>query len=239
MSFSARVKEELNKKVHKAPHCRKAYEAAIRCFGKRETETVAEDLLQKGCCIRSYIRGAFMAAGSISDPEKGYHFEIVSWNEQAANQLIEKFSLFEIEAKKVERKGHIVIYIKEGAQIVDALNVMEAHNALMDLENVRILKEVRNSVNRQVNCETANINKTVNAAVKQVEDIEYIKVHMGLDELPLQLKEAARIRLEYPEAPLKELADLMCPPVGKSGINHRLRKLSQIAEDLREKNGGK
>lgn len=236
MSFSAKVKEELSKKINKTEHCRRASEAARICFGsKSEEDAVDESLLQKSCCVRAYIREAFLAAGSISDPEKGYHFEVVTSSENKALQLVSKLELFGIEAKTIERKGHIVVYIKEGSQIVDALNVMEAHNALMDLENVRILKEVRNSVNRQVNCETANINKTVNAAVKQIEDIQYIQETVGLGELPLQLRETAMLRLEYPEAPLKELGNLMNPPVGKSGVNHRLRKLSQIAEELRDK----
>lgn len=236
MSFSAKVKEELAKKSYKAKHCTQAFEAAEACFGTKEEQGIVDEaLLQKNCCIRAYIRGAFLAAGSITDPEKGYHFEIVATSEEKAQQLISKLEVFDIEAKSIERKGHMVVYIKEGAQIVDVLNVMEAHNALMDLENVRILKEVRNSVNRQVNCETANINKTVNAAVKQIEDIQFIQAQIGLDELPLQLKEAAMLRLEYPEAPLKELGNFMNPPVGKSGINHRLRKLCQIADELRDK----
>lgn len=126
------------------------------------------------------------------------------------------------------------MYLKEGSQIVDLLNIMEAHVALMNLENIRILKEMRNSVNRQVNCETANINKTVSAAVKQVEDINFIKSVRGLDSLSDSLREIALLRLEYPEAPLKELGTYLEPPVGKSGVNHRLRKLCEIAEDLRK-----
>ena len=137
-----------------------------------------------------------------------------------------------MDAKIVERKKHYVVYLKEGSQIVDILNVMEAHVALMELENVRILKEMRNSVNRQVNCETANISKTVNAAVKQLEDITFIRDHAGLDSLPDNLREMALLRLEHPEAPLKELGTYLNPPVGKSGVNHRLRKISEIAEEM-------
>ena len=127
------------------------------------------------------------------------------------------------------------VYLKEGAQIVDMLNIMEAHVALMNLENVRILKEMRNSVNRKVNCETANISKTVAAAVKQLGDIEYIKQNAGLDSLPENLKDMALLRLEYPDTPLKELGTYLDPPVGKSGVNHRLRRISEIADELREK----
>lgn len=132
------------------------------------------------------------------------------------------------------RKRYYVVYIKEGSQIVDILNVMEAPVSLMELENIRIVKEMRGSVNRQVNCETANINKTVSAAVKQIEDIRFIQSVAGLSGLPESLQEMARIRLERPEATLKELGEALEPPVGKSGVNHRLRKLSLVAEELRQ-----
>ena len=197
-------------------------------------EPVKHILVQNQRCKRAYIRGAFLASGSVSDPEKGYHFEIVCRTMPQAEQLRDTMNSFDVDAKIVERKKHFVVYLKEGAQIVDILNVMEAHVALMNLENVRILKEMRNSVNRKVNCETANISKTVNAAVKQLEDITYIKETMGLDSLPDNLKEMALLRLEYPEAPLKELGMYLDPPVGKSGVNHRLRKISEIADGLRE-----
>ena len=137
--------------------------------------------------------------------------------------------------KVVLRKKYYVVYVKDGSQIVDMLNVMEAHNALMALENIRIAKEIRNSVNRQVNCEMANINKTVLAAKKQVEDILYIKNTVGFGELTEGLREMAQIRIEYPEASLVELGRMLSSPVGKSGVNHRLRKLSQIADELRER----
>ena len=127
-----------------------------------------------------------------------------------------------------------MVYLKEGSQIVDLLNVMEAPVALMEMENIRILKEMRNSVNRKVNCETANINKTVSAAMKQVNDIRYIQDTIGLKELPEGLQEIAELRLEYPNETLKELGDLLQVPLGKSGVNHRLRKLSEIAEHLKE-----
>lgn len=199
-----------------------------------QTETVNGLLLQQSCCRRAYIRGAFLAGGSISDPKKSYHFEIVCKGIEQAKQLQEVINSFDLDAKIVERKNHQVVYLKEGAQIVDILNVMEAHVALMNLENVRILKEMRNSVNRKVNCETANISKTVNAAVKQLEDIEYIREMAGLDSLPDNLKEMALLRLEHPEAPLGELGTYLNPPVGKSGVNHRLRKISEIAANLRD-----
>lgn len=204
----------------------------------RGEELVNGLLVQNACCKRAFIRGAFLSAGSMSDPEKSYHFEIVCTSEEKAVQLMEIINSFDIDAKIVQRKKNYVVYVKEGAQIVDMLGIMEAHVALMNLENVRILKEMRNSVNRQVNCETANINKTVNAAVKQIEDINYIEETVGLSSLPENLQEIAEVRLKYPEAALKELGTFLEPAVGKSGVNHRLRKLCEIAEEMREKAKG-
>ena len=190
-------------------------------------------VIQQSCCKRAFVRGAFLASGSISDPRKGYHFEIVCQDEKKAKQLQEIIRSFQIDAKIVLRKKSYVVYVKEGAQIVDMLAVMEANVALMDLENIRILKEMRNTVNRKVNCETANINKTVNAAVKQIEDIKLIESKMGFHNLNEGLAEIAELRLQYPEATLKELGMMLNPQVGKSGVNHRLRKLSSIADELR------
>ena len=199
----------------------------------RIMEAIQSLYLEKMCCKRAFIRGAFLASGSMSDPNKAYHFEIVCRTPEQAQRLQELMAEFETEPKIVERKNHYVVYLKDGSQIVDMLNVMEAYVSLMNLENVRIIKEMRNSVNRQVNCETANINKTVNAAVKQIADIEFIRDTIGFDNLPAPLREMAQVRLEHREAPLKDLGTYMNPPVGKSGINHRLRKLAAIAEDLR------
>jgi len=201
---------------------------------------IAEDLslihnvvVQNVCCKRAFIRGAFLCAGSISDPEKFYHFEIVCSSKTKAVQLMELIQSFEVDAKIVKRKKYYVVYVKEGAQIVELLGIMGAGVSLMNLENVRILKDMRNTVNRKVNCETANINKTVNAAVKQVEDIIYIRDTAGLHSLPENLEETALLRLEYPQASLKELGALLSTPVGKSGMNHRLRKICSIANELR------
>ena len=191
-------------------------------------------LLRQNCCRRAFIRGAFLAVGSVSDPEKSYHFEIVCTVPEKARQLQELLASYDVDAKVVLRKRHYVVYIKEGSQIVELLGLMGAHISLMQLENVRIVKEMSNSVKRKVNCETANLNKTVSAAVRQAEDIRYIQEKIGLDKLPMDLEETARLRLEHTEASLKELGDMLSPKVGKSGVNHRLRKLSQIADDLRE-----
>lgn len=196
-------------------------------------EPVSSLLIKNSCCQRAFLRGAFLCIGSMSDPQKGYHLEFVCTNEKKARQLQQVMQGFDIEAKIVLRKKYYVVYLKEGAEIVDLLNVCEAHVALMELENLRILKEMRNSINRRVNCETANITKTVTAATRQIEDIEYLRDHYGLRRLPDNLRQMAEVRLEYPDAPLKELGEYLDPPVGKSGANHRLRKLSELADSIR------
>ena len=172
----------------------------------REDFSVSDHILvQNPCCMRAFLRGSFLAGGSVSDPQKTYHFEISCSSNEKALQLLQLMAQFNIEGKIIVRKKHYIVYIKEGAQIVDMLNVMGAHNSLMEMENIRILKEMRNSVNRRVNCETANINKTVSAAVKQVEDITLIRDSIGFSQLSDGLKEIAYLRLEYPEATLVEL----------------------------------
>lgn len=199
-----------------------------------EGKTLVHELVvQRNCCKRVFIRGLFLACGSVADPERGYHLEMALGSMGKAREVVRLLGAFEIEAKIVERKKNYIVYVKEGARIVDLLNVMEAHVALMEFENVRIWKEMRNSVNRQVNCETANIKKTVSAAARQIEDIQYIKDISGFGILPKGLAEIANLRLEHAEVSLKELGEMLDPPIGKSGVNHRLRKLSEIAEEMR------
>ena len=190
-------------------------------------------LIKNSCCKRAFLRGAFLCMGSMSDPQKSYHLEFVCDWEKQAQQIQEAISSFDLEAKIVKRKKYYVVYLKEGAGIVDLLNVMGAHLSLMNLENLRIEKEMRNSINRQVNCEAANITKTVNAANKQIEDILLLQKQYGLSNLPENLREMANVRLAYPESSLQELGGYLNPPVGKSGVNHRLRKLSEMADKIR------
>jgi len=192
-------------------------------------------LVKKSCCKKAYIRGVFLGGGSISDPEKTYHLELVTNNEDFAEDIKELLNHYELGAKVVIRKGNHVVYLKEGEHIVNFLNIIGAHNALLSLENVRIYKEMRNNVNRIVNCETANLDKTLNASLRQIENIKYIKDTIGLDKLPAGLAEIAELRLEYRESSLKELGEMMSPAIGKSGVNHRLRKLDQIAENLKDR----
>ena len=229
--------------------CVKQHEDALRVLKATklldDTGEIGENLsvvgnvvVQNPCCRRAFLRGAFLASGSITDPEKSYHFEIVCATEPKAKQIQSIMATFNVEAKIVIRKKYFVVYIKEGDQIVDMLNVMEAPLALMELENIRIVREMRGNVNRQVNCETANINKTVSAAWKQINDITYIRDTIGFESLPPNLAEMARLRLEKPEATLKELGEDLEPPVGKSGVNHRLRKLCEMADKLRTQGTG-
>jgi len=202
-----------------------------------QKEHFAPDLdgaLKRQCCRRAFLRGAYLCVGSMSNPGKSYHLEFDCVREAEAHLLQELIGSFDIPAKIVERKKYYVVYVKEGSAICDMLNIMGAHVSLMDFENCRIVKEVRNSVNRKVNCETANITKTVNAAAAQVRDIMLIQETVGLEELPKNLREVAELRLEYQEATLQELGNMLTPPVGKSGVNHRLRKLNEIAESMRK-----
>lgn len=290
MSFSADVKEELEKVIPASRHCQLAELAALIYFGCKisedaeggyEVEVTSENpfvarkyftllkktyiingnveskalqavkildengslsgmleevnpvLIKKSCCKRAYLRGAFLCLGSMSDPHKGYHLEFVCEYEPWAEQIRQVIGSFDLEAKIIKRKKYYVVYLKEGEGIVDLLNVMGAHRLLMELENLRVEKEVRNSINRQVNCEAANITKTVTAASKQIEDILYLQRHYGLSNLPDNLRQMAETRLEHPESSLQELGGYLNPPVGKSGVNHRLRKISEIAEKLK------
>lgn len=212
MSFSSKVKEELSTISRKD----------FTLLSKRSKMST-----------KGLIRDAFLRSGSISDPEKFYHLEIVFTSEEEARAIQKMLEDFKLDGKIAMRKGHYVVYLKEGAQIADMLRIMEAPLALMEFENIRIVKEMRNYINRQVNCEAANLGKTISAAVKQVEDIKFICSKVGLENIPEGLAETAKKRLEYPEATLKELGEFMDPPLGKSGVNHRLKKLSELAEDLR------
>lgn len=194
-------------------------------------------IVEEFCCKRAYIRGAFLGAGSIADPNKNYHLEFVNGREEHAHQLIELINSFSLPlplaAKLALRKDYFIVYLKDSEQIAHLLNIIEAHVSLMELENVRIMKDMRNSVNRIVNCETANLKKTVGAALRQLDDIVFIKDKKGLSFLPSQLEEIARVRLQHPDVSLKEIGQMLSPSVSKSGVNYRLRKIRDIAELLR------
>ena len=188
-------------------------------------------LLSKQCCKRAFLRGAFLGGGSISRPSSDYHLEMVTGNEDFAHSIIKVMHTFSMKAKLTDRKNDYIVYLKDGESITNFLRVIGAHNSMMELENVRVLKEMRNNVNRRVNCETANLGKVVKAAVRQVNCIKFIDEHMGLSELPQALQDTARLRLEYPDASLNEVVEYS-GGIGKSGINHRLKKLQEMAVGL-------
>lgn len=195
--------------------------------------TIPKELVTGEENKRAFIRGALLGAGSISNPEKAYHFEFVTHNEGYAHELSKLVNSYKLNSKVIKRKNSFVVYLKEGEQIVDALNIISAHSSLLHFENIRIMKGMRNNVNRLVNCETANLGKTVDAAVRQVESIKLIESELGLKRLPQNLREIAELRLRYPEVSLKELGEFLDPPIGKSGVNHRLRKIEKIADEIR------
>ncbi len=197
--------------------------------------SISEELVKKKCCKRSYIRGAFLAGGSVNNPEtSSYHLEIFSQYKEHNDSLCELMNTFGLNSKTLERKKGFITYLKEAEKITEFLNIIGAHQALLRFEDVRIVRDMRNSVNRLVNCETANLNKTIGAALRQVENIRFIDEKIGLDALPDKLREIAKLRVEYQDVTLKELGEMVSSgTISKSGINHRLRKLDEIAEQLR------
>lgn len=199
----------------------------------RLPQGIKKDFIRRDCCRRSYLRGAFLGGGSVNNPEGNYHLEIISTNERHSGEIARLMRKFSLTAKISQRKNWYVVYLKESDQIVNFLSIIGAHTALLDFENTRIYKGMRNQVNRLVNCETANLNKTVDAAMRQMENIKFVAEYMGLDKLPAGLRQLAELRLSHPDMSLRELGDMMDPRVGKSGINHRMRKIEAIAEKLR------
>ncbi|MBQ2957724.1 MAG: DNA-binding protein WhiA [Clostridia bacterium] len=197
----------------------------------------SEAILEKDCCKRAYIRGAFLTNGWLNMPEKAYHLEFAVQDERHAEILAGLLSGFEIHAKAVLRKTQWVVYVKDYEQLSEALGVLGAFQAYMSLENVKILKQLHNNVNRQMNCDDSNTDKTVRAAEAQLQDIEYIQEHGGLDQMPRPLQQIAEARINYPDANLAELGALLDPPIGKSGVNNRIRRMMAFAQQLRESRG--
>lgn len=197
---------------------------------------IPKETIRKNCCKRAYLRGAFLAGGSVNHPESNsYHLEIFTIYQEHCNDLSKLANQFHLNARCIERKKGYVMYLKEGERITEFLSLIGAHQALLYFEDIRIVKDMRNSVNRLVNCETANLNKTVSAAIKQIENIKLIEREMGLEQLPDKLREVAEVRLKYSELNLAELGEMLpSGKVSKSGINHRLRKINEIAERLKE-----
>ena len=193
-------------------------------------------LIKSGCCKRVFLKSAFVFFGTINAPGKGAHLEFVCENEDCAKQIVRELEYFEVEAKIGIRKNRFyVVYIKDGEKIADFLRIVEANVATMEYEHSLIVKEIANNTNRKVNCEVANSAKQINAAYKQIDDINYLNECIGLSNLPETLRSVAEARLENPDVGLKELGELMKPPLGKSGVNHRLRRISEMAQKHREK----
>lgn len=184
------------------------------------------------CCYRAYLRGAFLGNGFIGNPKKSYHLELVCSGRQQADFVMALMNFYGLNAKINNRRKQLVVYLKESENISDFLNIIGAHKALLELENIRVYKEISNSVNRAYNCDIANTNKIVNTATRQLSAIEKIVAAGILDTLPDNLRKTAELRLENPESSLAELCEMFNPPISKSGVNHRLRKLEKIAENI-------
>lgn len=193
---------------------------------------VPEAIVKKKCCKKAFLRGAFLGAGSLSHPEKAYHLELVTSNESLSDDIVKIMKSLGLGAKIVERKKNYIVYLKGSEQIVDFLNMTGAHRMLLEFENVRIVKDMRNRANRIFNCDNANIDKTTTAAGKQIAAIRKVQEQKGIDWLPPKLREIALLRLEEPDISLKELGERMDPPLGKSGVNHRLAKIESLAQKL-------
>ena len=191
------------------------------------------DLIKTSNEKKAYIRGAFMGSGSITDPKKGYHLEFVSENESNAYFLRDTINEFGLKSKVIMRKEKYIIYIKDSEQISDFLSLIGAYNSVLNYENVRVIKEMRNNVNRIVNCETANLNKTVKSSYDQVEDIKLIEREIGIENLDEDLKAIAKIRLENRSMSLNDIANSLEPKLSKSTVNYRFKKLRRIANKLR------
>ncbi|MFC4077506.1 DNA-binding protein WhiA [Salinithrix halophila] len=203
--------------------------------GLDRVQGIDPSLITRECCRRSYLRGAFLAGGSVNNPDSAsYHLELVSTYQDHSEDLCNLLNRYRLHAKWIERKKGFVVYLKEGDKIGELLNIMGAHQSLFQFEDVRIMKDMRNSVNRLVNCETANLNKTIQAAMRQVENIRLIDREIGLDQLPDRLREVAEMRLKHPEISLTELGQMLPRKLSKSAINHRLRKLDEMAGKLRD-----
>ncbi|WHZ31091.1 DNA-binding protein WhiA [Desemzia incerta] len=200
---------------------------------------VSKEITQNNQKIKSYLRGAFLAGGSVNNPETSrYHLEIYSNYEEHNDDVCDMMNEFGLNARKISRRNGYITYLKEAEKIADFLAIIGATNAMLKFEDIRIVRDMRNSVNRLVNCENANMNKTIDAASKQIENILYLDEVIGLDNLPDKLKEIALVRVANPDVTLKELGDLVpSGKISKSGINHRLRKLNEMAESHRSNTG--
>lgn len=197
-------------------------------------ETVPLDFLDDDAKVRSYLRGAFLATGSVNNPEtSSYHLEIYSLYEDHNQTICEMMNRYGLNARTAKRRSGYITYLKEAEKIADFLSLIGATSSMLKFEDVRIMRDMRNSVNRIVNCENANFNKVADAANRQIESIKYLDKKIGLNNLPVKLQEIAIARMAHPEVSLKELGELVTGgPISKSGVNHRLRKIMEQAEKM-------
>lgn len=198
-------------------------------------EEVPASLFENDGQVRSYLRGAFLAGGSVNNPETSrYHLEIYSLYEGHNEMIANMINKYDLNARTTARRGGFITYLKEGERIADFLSLIGATSAMLKFEDVRIMRDMRNSVNRLVNCENANLDKVANASSKQIENIKFIDEMVGLGQLPPKLREVAEVRLANKEVSLKELSTMIpSGAISKSGINHRLRKINEYADNLR------
>ncbi len=216
--------------------CRRLYFMMGRSEGEISLRLNRANLEEEGCA-GALLRGAFLAGGTVTDPQREYHMEFVTSHLALSRDLTALLSENEIPARSVVRKGSRVVYIKESERIEDLLHIMGATKAAFDIMNVKIYKDIKNKANRITNCETANLEKTIGAAVEQVEAIRRIQANRGMDGLTKELREVAEARLAHPDLPLQKLGAQLCPPISKSGVNHRLIKLMELAKQLDRKEG--
>jgi DNA-binding protein WhiA len=198
---------------------------------------IADEIKQSDEKTRAYLRGAFLASGSVNNPETSrYHLEISSIYEEHNQDICDLLNQFDLNARTLERRNGYITYLKGAEKIADFLTLIGATNSMLKFEDVRIVRDMRNSVNRLVNCETANMNKTIDAASKQIENIHFIETTVGLQSLPEKLQEIAELRIQNPEISLKELGEMIpSGAISNSGINHRIRKINDFADNLRKK----
>ena len=210
MSFSGEVREEL---------------LELKMWDNNSSLKQDEQL------ARLLIREYFIKKGFINDPNKEYHLEILFKSKKKADELKEIIANFGIDIRLIKKGTDHMLYLKDGEEISSFLALMGAAKAVLKFEEIRVIKDTRNNINRLVNCETANLNKTINAAVKQIEDIKKLKKNKKFESLPENLKEVAKLRLENPDSTYEELGKMLSKPIGKSGVSHRLEKISKIANE--------
>jgi DNA-binding protein WhiA len=227
-NYSIKVNEDIAIKVLTDTKISKDSEINILKF----SYGIPNSLVVNACCKRSYIRSAFLGCGSISDPEKSYHAEFINRRKKHCRDLEALMNEYDLGVKSIKRKEIYINYIKDSEKIVDLLNVMSAYNSLLSIENTRAIKETRNNINRVVNCETANLSKIVDTSIRQKNSILLLQKHNVIDKLPDGLRDLAYLRLDNEDASLKELGEMLNPPLGKSGVNHRLKKIEKIADEL-------